>query len=162
MDLAIFSTRVFTGNPAHPWAEAVKIMDERITHVGSNAEVNDACGNNTEKLELPGMLVTPGLVDAHCHFVSLGRAFQMVNLRDASSLAEVRERIQKAAVSRQPGDWIVGRGWNQHQWSDGREPIRQDLDDITPHNPAMMVRACSRRSSLRKRVSRRPLSSRST
>jgi len=142
MELAIFSTRIFTGNPAQPWAQALKIADGQISCVGSNAEVNDACGNNTEKLELPGMLVTPGLVDAHCHFVSLGRAFQMVNLRDASSLAEVRERIAQAAVSRRAGDWIIGRGWNHHQWADGREPTRQDLDDITPHNPAMMVRAC--------------------
>ncbi len=142
MDFAIFSSRIFTGNPGQPWAEALKITGEQITHVGTNTEVENACSINTEKLDLPGMLVTPGLVDAHCHFVSLGRAFQMVNLRDASSLAEVRDRIQQAAVSRQPGDWIIGRGWNHHQWSDGREPTRQDLDDITPDNPAMMVRAC--------------------
>ena len=142
MDIAIFSSRIFTGNPAQPWAEALKITGDQITHVGSNAEVKDACGNNTEKLDLPGMLVTPGLVDAHCHFVSLGRAFKMVNLRDASSLAEVRDRIQKAAASRNPGDWIIGRGWNHHQWREQREPVRQDLDDITPDNPAMMVRAC--------------------
>ena len=142
MDLAIFSTRIFTGNPAQPWAEALKITGEQITHVGSNAKVKDACGSNTEKLEMPGMLVTPGLVDAHCHFISLGIAFQLVDLRDASSLAEVRQRIQKAVKSRKPGEWIVGRGWNQHQWKERREPTRQDLDDITPHNPAMMVRAC--------------------
>jgi len=66
----------------------------------------------------------------------------MVNLRNASSLAEVRERIQKAVVSRRPGDWIVGRGWNHHQWQEGREPTRKDLDDIVPDNPAMMVRVC--------------------
>jgi len=142
MDIAIFSSRIFTGNPAQPWAEALKITDEQITHVGSNAEVKETCGKNTEILDLPGKLVTPGLVDAHCHFVSLGRSFQMVNLRDASSLAEVRERIQKSVVSRKPGEWIIGRGWNHHQWNDGREPTRQDLDDITPDNPAMMVRAC--------------------
>jgi predicted amidohydrolase YtcJ len=142
MDLALLSTRIFTGNPARPRAEALKIADERITHVGSNEEVKIACKTDTEILELPGMLVTPGLVDAHCHFVSLGRSFQMVNLRDASSLAEVRERIQKAVGSRRPGEWIVGRGWNHHQWNDRREPTRKDLDDITPDNPAMMVRAC--------------------
>ena len=142
MDLAIFSSRIFTGNPAQPWAEALKISGEQITHVGINAVVKDACGNNTEKLELPGMLVTPGMVDAHCHFLSLGRAFKMINLRDASSLAEVRERIQKAIQLRKPGEWIAGRGWNHYQWTDGREPTRQDLDDITPDNPAIMVRAC--------------------
>jgi predicted amidohydrolase YtcJ len=142
MDIAIFSSRIFTGNPARPWAEALKISGHQITHVGSNSEVKDACGSNTEKLDLRGMLVTPGLVDAHCHFVSLGRAFKMVNLRDASSLAEVRDRIQTAAASGKPGDWIIGRGWNHHQWRERREPTRHDLDDITADNPAMMVRAC--------------------
>jgi len=142
MDFAIFSTRIFTGNPAQPWAEALKVTSGRITRVGSNADVKKDLGKNTEMLELPGRMVTPGLVDAHCHFVSLGRSFQMVNLRNASSLAEVRERIQKATVARKPGEWIIGRGWNHHQWDDRREPTRQDLDDIIPDNPAMMVRAC--------------------
>jgi len=66
----------------------------------------------------------------------------MVNLRNAASLAEVRERIQKAAVSHGPSEWIIGRGWNHHQWEEQREPTRKDLDDIIPNNPAMMVRAC--------------------
>ena len=142
MDLALFSTRIYTGNPVQPWAEALKITAENITHVGSNAEIKAACGNHTEKIELPGKLVTPGMVDAHCHFVSLGRAFQMINLRDASSLTEVRDRIQQAVARCKPGEWILGRGWNHHQWGNRREPTRHDLDDIAPHNPAMMVRAC--------------------
>jgi predicted amidohydrolase YtcJ len=142
MDFAIFSTRIFTGNPAQPWAEALKVTDNRISHVGSNAEVKKACGTNTEMLDLPGRLVTPGLVDAHCHFLNLGRSFQMINLRNASSLDEVRERIQKTVGSHRPGEWIIGRGWNHHQWQEGREPTRKDLDDIIPDNPAMMVRAC--------------------
>jgi predicted amidohydrolase YtcJ len=142
MDFAIFSTRIFTGNPAQPWAEALKVTDNQISHVGSNAEVKKACGKNTEMLDLPGRLVTPGLVDAHCHFLNLGRSFQMINLRNASSLAEVREQIQKTVGSHRPGEWIIGRGWNHHQWQEGREPTRKDLDDIIPDNPAMMVRAC--------------------
>jgi predicted amidohydrolase YtcJ len=142
MDFAIFSARIFTGNPSQPWAEALKITDHRIALVGSNAEVKKACGKNTGMLDLPGRLVTPGLVDAHCHFLNLGRSFQMVNLRNAASLAEVRERIQKAAVSHGPSEWIIGRGWNHHQWAEQREPTRKDLDDIIPDNPAMMVRAC--------------------
>lgn len=142
MDLALFSTRIFTGNPSQPRAEALKITGEKISHVGSNAEIKAACGNRTEKIELPDALVTPGLVDAHCHFLSLGMAFRMVNLKNASSLAEVRGRIRKAVVRCKPGEWILGRGWNHHQWSERREPTRHDLDDIAPENPAMMVRAC--------------------
>ncbi len=142
MDLALFSTQIFTGNPAQPWAEALKINDNRITAVGTNAEVKQACSRDTRMLDLPGRLVTPGLTDAHCHFLSLGRSFQMVDLRNAGSLAEIRERIRKAAAGFGPSEWIIGRGWNHHQWQEKREPNRNDLDDILPDTPAMMVRAC--------------------
>ena len=142
MDLAILSTRIFTGNPSQPWAEALKVNDEHITHVGSNAEIKKACGAKSEILELPGRLVTPGFVDAHCHFVNLGRSFHMIDLRSASSLAEIRRRIRTAASTRKPGEWVLGRGWNHHFWQEGREPSRHDLDDILPDNPAMMIRAC--------------------
>lgn len=142
MDFALFSTRIFTGNPAMPWAEALKISDERITHVGTNEEVKKACGKATEIMELPGRLVTPGLVDAHCHFVSLGCSFHMIDLRSVSSLAQARQRIREAAAACKPGEWILGRGWNHHDWQEGREPSRHDLDDILPDNPAMMIRMC--------------------
>lgn len=142
MDLAILSARIYTGDETRLWAEAVAMKDERIVAVGSNDEVKAACQTGTQMLELPGRLVTPGLVDAHCHFIGLGRALQMVDLRDLPSLASCRERIRQAVASRQPGEWIIGRGWNQHQWEGKREPDRYDLDDLTPHNPAMMVRTC--------------------
>lgn len=142
MDLAIFSTRIFTGDPAQPWAEALGIRNNQIVAVGTNEEVKKVCQRGTLMLELPGRLVTPGLVDGHCHFVNFGLTLQMVNLQNLPSLATCRERIQQAAASRQPGDWIIGRGWNHHQWAERREPTRHDLDDLIPNNPAMMIRAC--------------------
>ncbi len=50
--------------------------------------------------------------------------------------------FEKRLASREPAEWIIGRGWNHHQWEERREPTRKDLDDILPDNPAMMVRAC--------------------
>ena len=142
MDLAILSARVFTGNEKQPWAEAIRIKDRFIEAVGSNEEVRKTCGKDTEIVELPGRLITPGLVDAHCHFVSLGRTLKMVDLRNLPNIEACRERIKEAAAEAKPGKWILGRGWNHHQWEESREPSIEDIDDITPNNPAMMVRAC--------------------
>ncbi|HSC71932.1 MAG TPA: amidohydrolase, partial [Candidatus Methylomirabilis sp.] len=41
-----------------------------------------------------------------------------------------------------PGEWIIGRGWNEHIWTDRREPNAGDLDDIAPDHPVMLVRCC--------------------
>ncbi|MBW2624160.1 MAG: amidohydrolase, partial [Deltaproteobacteria bacterium] len=67
MGLAFLSARIFTANPDQPWAEAMIIKGNRIQAVGSNGHIRKLCGKDTEIMELPGRLVTPGLVDTHCH-----------------------------------------------------------------------------------------------
>jgi predicted amidohydrolase YtcJ len=142
MALAILSATVFTGDPARPRAEAVGIENGEIVAVGSNDEVLATLRGKVEELRLPGRLVTPGLVDGHCHFLSYGLSLRRVDLRDLPSLAACRERIREALRGRAPGEWVLGRGWNHHNWEERREPLRADLDDIAPDNPVMMVRAC--------------------
>jgi predicted amidohydrolase YtcJ len=143
MELAILSARIFTGDPSRPWAQALLIRDDRIVELGTDQQVKAACEDSSSHvLELPGRLITPGLVDAHCHFGYLGLSLLAVDLRNQPSLAACRERIREAAATAKPDEWILGRGWDQFQWDDSREPTLEDLDDVTPHNPAMMVRVC--------------------
>jgi predicted amidohydrolase YtcJ len=140
--LALLSARVFTGDPQRPWAEAVGIDDGKIVAAGSNGDVTSALTGKVNKLSLPGRLVTPGLVDGHCHFLNYGLYLKRVDLRDLPTLEACRERIREAVRRATPGHWIVGRGWNHYCWEERREPHRGDLDDIAPENPVMMVRAC--------------------
>ena len=142
MDLTILSSHIFTGDPSRPWAEAICIQDHRVAAIGSNAEVNQATGKTAEILELPGRLITPGFVDAHTHFLTYGLTLQWVDLRNETSLEACRQKIAQAVAAHRPGEWIIGRGWNHHQWEEGREPSRQDLDDLAPENPMLMIRAC--------------------
>jgi predicted amidohydrolase YtcJ len=142
MNLAIFSARIFTGNAKQPWAEALGIRGNRITLVGTNGQVKKACRRGTHILELKGRLVTPGFVDGHTHFVNFGLTLQRIDLRNLPSLSACRKRIRESVAGFRPGEWIIGRAWNEHFWEEQREPTRFDLDDLTPHNPAMMIRAC--------------------
>ena len=143
MDLIILSARIFTGDLKRPWAEAIGIKDNRIVALGANREVKDALkSRRTTILEMPGRLITPGLVDGHCHFGFLGRSLLTVDLSNQSSLKACRERIRDFAVNCEPDEWIIGTGWNHYQWDEPREPTLDELDDITPLNPAFMVRAC--------------------
>lgn len=141
IDYAIYSSTIYTGLADNPWVQAIGIKDGRIAALGSNDDVKNLMGN-AKSLDLSGRLVAPGLVDAHMHAASLGLTLLMVDLRNASSIEVCRQRIREAAANLKPGEWLIGRGWNQHQWSDGREPNKFDLDDIVPNNPAMMIRAC--------------------
>jgi predicted amidohydrolase YtcJ len=142
MELMILSARIFTGEVARPWAEALVVRGDRIVAIGSNDEVKAVCSRAAQVFELPGRLVTPGLVDAHLHFIGLGLSLQRLDLRDLSSIEDCRRRVGEAVANRPPGTWIIGRGWSEHLWREGREPAARDLDDIAPHHPVMLVRHC--------------------
>ena len=142
METAILSSRVFTGDPARPWAQAVYVKDGQIAAVGSDDEVRAACSKEAQVFELPGRLIAPGIVDAHLHFINFGLYLERVDLRDLTSIAACRERVKAAVARTKPGAWIIGRGWSEHIWADRREPCAADLDDLSPDHPVMLVRCC--------------------
>ena len=45
---------------------------------------------------LEAQLITPGLIDAHCHPAGLGRAMAELRLQDVTSFAEAQDRIRDA------------------------------------------------------------------
>ena len=96
MEITICSTRILTGNPSRPWAEALLVRDDRVVAVGSNDEIRAAQSGAAQGFELPGRLVTPGLVDAHLHFVGLGLSLQRLDLRDLPSIEDCRQRVRQA------------------------------------------------------------------
>lgn len=142
MDLAIVQSRIYTGDANTPWAEAICVKDGKVAAVGSTAEVEALCGRSTQVFEMRGRLVAPGIVDAHLHFVSFGLYLERIDLRDLTSISACRERLKAAVAKKRAGEWIIGRGWNEHIWSDRREPCAKDIDDLSPDHPVMLVRCC--------------------
>ncbi len=142
MDIAILNSRIYTGDPSRLWAEAILIKDGHVAAVGHSAEIRALCGRSTQILDMPARLVTPGIVDAHLHFVSFGLYLERADLRDLTSITACRERLKAAVAKKRPGEWIIGRGWNEHIWTDRREPCAKDIDDISPDHPVMLVRCC--------------------
>jgi predicted amidohydrolase YtcJ len=86
-------------------------------------------------------LITPGFIDAHAHPGGLGDWLAELDLTGAGSLAEVVRRV--AGVSLPAGEWLLGRGWDQNDWSDapaGGFPSAADLDAVTGDRPAALRR----------------------
>ena len=124
MDIAIISSKIFTGDPKTPWAEAVAIKDGQIMAVGRDQEIKRLCSGKTKILDLPARLVVPGLVDGHVHFCSFGQTLNLVSLKNLSSLEQCRQKIRTAVSTYPPGEWIVGRGWDDRKWKENRPPTR--------------------------------------
>jgi predicted amidohydrolase YtcJ len=138
-DLVIRDARVWTGNDAMPWAEAVASRGDRIVAVGSNADIESLIGDTTEVIAIPGSMLVPGFIDTHVHFISGGAGLASVQLRDAATPEEFAARIGAFAATVEPGDWIMYGDWDHEMWG-GELPRRDWIDEVTPDNPVWVSR----------------------
>jgi predicted amidohydrolase YtcJ len=137
--LAVVNARVWTGDPRRPWADAVAITGERITAVGSSAEVRKLARPTTRVVDAAGGLLVPGFIDSHVHFMDGGFGLTSVQLRDARTRDEFVRRI-KAQVSTLPqGAWMLEGNWDHQNWG-GELPRRDWIDSVTPNTPVLIQR----------------------
>jgi hypothetical protein len=141
-DLILRNGKIVTLDTAQPTAAAIAIAGERIAAVGSDAAIVALAGPGTRVIDLAGALVLPGFCDAHIHLSLWALARREVQIADASSRAEMLTRVADAAASATPGQWVVGRGWNESRWGETDFPTAADLDAVTgPDRPAILYRS---------------------
>jgi predicted amidohydrolase YtcJ len=139
-NLVLINGKVWTVNPAQPEAEAVACLAGKIAAVGSTAEIRKLIGPHTRVVDLQGKRVVPGFNDAHVHFYSGGFNLTSVQLRDAKSQVEFRDRIRDFAAKQTPGRWILGGEWDHESWSPAQLPARQLVDEVTGDHPLFVQR----------------------
>jgi predicted amidohydrolase YtcJ len=138
--LVLVHGHVWTENSAQPEAEAIAIDGNHILMAGTSAEVLHLAGPSTQVIELHGRRVVPGFNDAHVHFVIGGQLLAGVQLRDAASQAEFRQRIASFARAQPDGAWIVVGAWDHERWTPAVLPTHQLIDEVTQHNPVFVER----------------------
>ena len=87
-----------------------------------------------------GRTLIPGLIDAHGHVSSYGLSLLRVDLVGALSESEAAGRVLEFADSNPEVKWILGRGWNQVLWDEGKFPKAISLDDLISDRPVWLTR----------------------
>lgn len=121
-------------------AEALYVEDGRVVAVGSRTEVLRSVPTGSERVELEGRCVIPGLVDAHLHVGASIRVRGSVDLSGARSLRELLD-VLEGFLARRPGP-VLGGGWDQERLREGRMPTRADLDRLPTDQPIVLYRHC--------------------
>ena len=87
--LVLHHGKVLTMDSDNPVAEALAIDGEMIMAVGSDEDINPYIGIDTKVIDLEGMLVVPGIIDGHGHFMSLGESLMGIDLRTVQTWDEI-------------------------------------------------------------------------
>ncbi len=140
-DIIFTNGNLYTANDRQPQAEALAVNRDRISAVGSNAEVDQYRGPRTRVVDLRGRTAVPGLTDAHYHLSEIGELEIVFNLKDATSLEDLLARVKARAGRTKASDWIFGMAWNETAWRPPVFPTRRDLDRVAPNNPVFLIRA---------------------
>ena len=136
--LAVVNARIWTGDSARPWADGLAVRGDRIAAVGSSAEIRKLA-RDAEVIDAGGMMVVPGFIDAHVHFIDGGFRLSSVQLRDARTPAEFIARVKAFAATAPKGTWISGGDWDHEGWG-GELPTRAWIDSVSPDHPVWVNR----------------------
>ena len=137
-DLIVTNAMVYTVDDAFSTKEAFAIKDGKFVAVGTSEDITSSYQSDN-MIDANGQAITPGLIDAHCHFLNLGIGIQEVQLMGTESYDEVIQRVVDFQKEKN-ADYIMGRGWDQNDWEDKVFPKKAKLDELFPDTPIALTR----------------------
>ena len=120
--------------------EALVVRGEKIVFTGSLAAAR-LKGKGLPEIDLKGAVAYPGFTDSHVHLTGVGLREMTLNLDQVKSVAELVEAVQAYAAAHPGDEPIVGRGWIETHWPEGRFPNRADLDAVSATRPIVLERS---------------------
>ena len=142
-DLVLIHGNIVTVDASNPRAEALAVKEDRLVAVGSDKKIKRYIDKKGTKIvDLQGKLALPGFNDSHVHFVYGGHALMSISLDGVTSFEEIQRRVQEKVQSKNEGEWISGRGWDQEILPGKEWPTKELLDEVAPNNPVTLSRIC--------------------
>lgn len=118
----------------------IRVEDGRIDAVdlagrltGDGAEGSP----RTERVDLAGRWVVPGLWDQHVHFTQWAQTARRLDVSRAASAAKAAELVRHRAAAEPGDDILVGFGFHDALWPD--LPTRDLLDGAAGERPVVLI-----------------------
>lgn len=114
-------------SPADPFATAMLVADGTIAWIGQEPAASALIDDETQDVDLKGALIAPAFFDSHVHLTEVGASLDHVDLTAAASRDDVLAAVRARAAA-QPGEPILGYGWDESTWAEPALPTRAELD----------------------------------
>lgn len=140
IDLLIIG-KVYTVDSLFSVTEAVAVKDGKILATGTAFELQQQYAAK-EIIDVKDKYVYPGLIDTHAHFYRYGLGLRELDLTGTASWQAILEKIKTRITGDplQPGEWLIGRGWDQNDWADKQFPSNTELNRLLPNHPVLLTR----------------------
>lgn len=129
------SGKILTVDPQFRTAQAFAVRDGRILAVGTNAEIRKLAGAGTQRIDLGGKTVMPGLIDSHVHAPSASMYEFEQPVPDMAKIEDVLDYFRARAKTTEPGQWITLSQVFITRLREQRYPTRAELDAAVPKHP---------------------------
>lgn len=128
-DAILINARVLTVDESDNEFSALAITGERISALGTTAEIQGLADDETQVIDVGGRTVVPGLIDSHIHAIRAGvDTARQVNWYDAASVEQAIGRLQQSADELSDDIWLYVVGaWNISQFADPRLPTPEEI-----------------------------------
>jgi predicted amidohydrolase YtcJ len=136
--LVIFNADIRTMDAKQPMAQAIAITGNKISAVGTNAQIKRSIGENTRTLDAGGRLVIPGFNDSHVHFLAVGGRFFSLDLKAAKSSEEILDKLRFYTKFLPYGKWIQGGFQTEEEYPLKLMPPKELVDSVTPNHPVLL------------------------
>src|SRR5688572_7504769 len=138
-DLILHNGKIAAVDDAFSIHRAIAVRDGRILQLGSDKEILQLRGPETEVINLRGKLVLPGLIDSHSHPADAAMTEFDHPLPQMENIADVLNYIRARAEIVPPGDWIAVRQVFITRLAEQRYPTRAELDGAAPRHPVLFA-----------------------
>lgn len=129
-DMVLFNGKVFTADKARPMVQAIAVENGKVLAVGSDAEIKALADASTQRIDLAGKALMPGLIDTHSHAIFGGLEMSTANMGDEQvSLEELEKRLRtwRDDGTARHGDTLYVAGMTSAYWAQA-EAMGQRFD----------------------------------
>ncbi|MFF4692327.1 amidohydrolase [Streptomyces sp. NPDC001307] len=140
--VAYVNGRVWTGEPAHPWAQGLLVAGADLVAVGTDEEIRAVAPAGADVIDLGGRMVMPGIHDAHIHLLFSGLKFRYeCRLENGAEAPRILRSLADCGCAGhglpERGGWVVGGEINPNVFPDAA-PDRAWLDEAYPDRPIFL------------------------
>jgi len=135
-DTILVNGKIFTANPAQPWAQAIAIRGDRVIAVGDTAAISALAGSSTRRLDVGGRTIIPGINDAHQH-VSIAPPHDKLSLPMDPTLDQIADAV-RAQIKTTPADRLITGDFGEVAWGNPSF-ARAWLDGLAPNHAVWLT-----------------------